>query len=396
MNGDAYAADNCNNSTDGCTGDGSAKNLNYIANGYYYTVDFTGSGTVNLQAFDPAFTNVGDYCTDSSANLTAASNLPSVPGYPQGDNAVGKADWLKRYAPVTNQNNQQDPGYRYCTGDIIFGSGPVPTTTYTVLKATVPGQPSTATPVCQKSYPGYSGDVSTVLGTGGTVAGAPARLSTYFRQWDTLCQVSGNAGDEYFIQISTDHGSAGHNRFALRATTSAGTAASQVKVAGNTYMGIYANVGGGQTSQFYLARVPTAAAGHTLVLNFFDIGDAAADPSNQLQVIPPIDSNVGSTFSGCKWTGSGNDALGYGVNTASAPWGPLTAITACKITGVNAGGTWNGQWSTVTIPIPSNYTCSDADPLGCWLKINYTFASNINDTTSWNAYLLGDPVRLTQ
>ena len=50
----------------------------------------------------------------------------------------------------------------------------------------------------------------------------------------------------------------------------------------------------------------------------------------------------------------------------------------------------------MTIPIPSNYTCNDNDPLGCWLKINYIFPAGVNDTTSWNAYLLGDPVRLTE
>jgi hypothetical protein len=394
-NGDAYAADNCNTSTDGCTGSGNGKNINYVANGYYYVVDFTGAGTVDLQAFDPAFVHVGDNCNDGSANLAGAAALNSVPSYPQGNNALGKLDWAKRYAPVTT-SSQTDAGLRYCTGDNLFDSGPAPATTYTVLKAVVPGQPSTAQPVCQVTYPGYKGDLAAMLGTNGMVAGAPGPLSTYFRQWNTLCQVSGNTGDEYFIQISTDHGSAGHNRFALRAETSAGTAASQVTVAGNTYMGIYANVGGGQLSQFYLARVPSAASGHTLVLNFYDIGDAAGDPTNSLQIVPPTDSNVGANFTGCKWTGSGNDAIGYGINTTSAPWGPLTGITDCKISSVNYGGTWNGQWSTITIPIPTNYTCNDADQLGCWLKINYKFASSINDTTSWNAYLLGDPVRLTQ
>jgi hypothetical protein len=399
QNGDAYAADYCNTSTDGCSATGNGKNLDYVANGYYYAVDFTAAGTVNLEAFDPAFTNVGDYCNDGTTRLAAAAALPNVPNYPQG--ATNTADIGKRYAPVTNTGNQQDPGYRYCTGDQIFknadgSTGPPPTTTFTVLEAVVPGQPSTATQVCQKTYAGYTGDISGLLGSGGTVPGGSAALATYFRQWNTICQVSGDAGDEYFIQISTDHGSAGHNRFALRATTSAGTAASQVTVAGNTYMGIYANVGGGQTSQFHLARVPSAAAGHTLVLNFFDIGDASAP--GQLQVVPPVDSNVGATFSGCKWSGdSAHGALGFGVNTASAPWGTMGAINTCLITGVNASGTtWNGQWNTVTIPIPSNYTCNDSDQLGCWLKINYTFQAGVNDTTSWNAHLLGDPVRLTQ
>jgi hypothetical protein len=341
---------------------------------------------------------VGDNCNDGSTNLAAAASLPAVPNYPQGNLPL---DWSKRYAPVTSAGNQADPGYQYCTGDQIFANadgttGPPPATTYTVLKAVVPGQPSSAQPVCEVSYPGYTGDVSGLLGTGGTAPGASAPLATYFRQWNTLCQISGTAGDEYFIEISTDHGSSGHNRFALRAETPAGTPANQVTLAGNTYMGLYANVGGGQTSRFYLARVPSAAKGHTLVLNFFDIGDATGNPNNSLQIIPPTDSNVGSTFSNCKWTGSGNDALGYSNNTHAAPWGDFNVITDCKISGVNNGGTWNGQWSTITIPIPGDYTCADADAEGCWLKINYLFQAGINDTTSWNAYLLGDPVRLTQ
>ena len=52
--------------------------------------------------------------------------------------------------------------------------------------------------------------------------------------------------------------------------------------------------------------------------------------------------------------------------------------------------------STVTIPIPFGYTRQDRDPEGCWLKLNYLFAGGVSDTTSWNAFLLGDPVRLTQ
>jgi hypothetical protein len=47
----------------------------------------------------------------------------------------------------------------------------------------------------------------------------------------------------------------------------------------------------------------------------------------------------------------------------------------------------------VTVPIPGNYTCNDPDPKGWWVKGNYEFAGGVQDTTSSNAYLLGDPVR---
>jgi Flp pilus assembly protein TadG len=397
-NGDAYAADNCDGTTDGCSSSGSGANLDYNAQGYYYTVDFKNTATVNLQAFDPAFVAVGDFCTNSGTNnLLAASNLPRVPGYPAAEGGPTSTDIKKRYLPVTTQSDQSDPGYKYCNGDILF-SGPPPTTTYTVLKTAVPGTAAGAQPVCSVTYPGFSGDLAAALGAGTTVAGAPGPLASYFRQWVTLCPVTGQAGDQYLIEVSTDRNSSGHNRFSLRGETQDGHAA-PVAIAGNAYMGIYANVGGGQLTQFYLARVPTAAAKHTLVLNFFDIGDASSQGT--LQVIPPADdtapSAAGGVFNGCQWTGNGNGAIGFAANTKNAPWGIFSNINQCIVPGVNApGSTWNGQWSTVTVPIPADYTCNDSDPNGCWLKINYRFTGGVNDTTSWNASLLGDPVRLVK
>ena len=149
-------------------------------------------------------------------------------------------------------------------------------------------------------------------------------------------------------------------------------------------------------------RLPTASKGHTLVLNLYDIGDANDGVTGTLQVIPPPDSNVGATFGNtCRWTGdSVNGAIAYAANTQTPPWGPLDSshtITACKITNVNdVHAHWNAQWSTVQIPIPANYSCNDGSPQGCWVTINYLFNGVVHDVTSWNAFLLGDPVRLTQ
>jgi hypothetical protein len=402
QNGDAYAAGYCGGSTDGCSGTGANKNLDHKPDGYFYAVDFNDTATVNLQAFDPGFVQVGDNCQDGTANLAGAAALTDVPDYPEGD--TNTTDIAKRYAPVPGGAAQTNPGYQYCTGDNIFTNngvtGPAPATTFTVLKSTVPGDPNAATPVagCDPiTYPGYSGNLVPLLNSGGAVPGTSVPLATYFRQWVNLCQITGQAGDEYFIQINTDANSQGHNRFSLRAVTTGGQAA-PVNLAANSYMGMYANVGG-QSTQFFLARVPTAAAHHTLVLNFFDIGDAAAGSTGTLKILPPSDSTgIGASFSGCTWTGAAaSGALGYSNQTPVGPWGPATAINDCVINGVNdVSANWNGQWSTVTIPIPSGYTCHDDDPQGCWVKINYQFTGGISDTTSWNAFLLGDPVRLTK
>ncbi len=136
--GDAYAANWCDIPTDGCNGSGNGLNLDYTANGYYYTVDFTSAATVNLQAFDPAFVHVGNLCSDSSTTqLGVASNLTNVPSYPQG--ATNTSDIHKRFQPVANTNDPTDPGYQYCTGDQQFpnsaGVNVAPATTYSVLKA---------------------------------------------------------------------------------------------------------------------------------------------------------------------------------------------------------------------------------------------------------------------
>ena len=402
--GDAYAADWCDTSggnlvTDGCSAAGDGNNNDFKPEGYFYAVDFKSAATVNLQAFDPAFVHVGQLCQDSPAvNLTGAAALANIPSYPEG--ATNTADIQKRFQGVTDPNVPSDPGLQYCTGDNNFpnsaGNNVAPATTYKVLKAMVPGDPSSAQQVCAPiTYPGYSGDVSVPLAAGTTLPGAPAAFATYFRQWVTLCSVSGQPGDEYFIQVSTDNG-AGSNHFSLRGVTS-GNSAGPVTIAGNTYMGIYANVGSAQRTNFYVVRIPTAAKGHILVLNFYDIGDA--NSQGTLTIVPPTDSNIGGSFpdNACTWTGdSTNGAQGYAPNTPSDPWGPLTGIAGCTIPGVNGGGRWNAQWSTVRIPIPSNYTCNDSDPNGCWITINYLFAGVVHDVTSWNAFLIGAPVRLTK
>src|SRR6185437_10381989 len=94
--------------------------------------------------------------------------------------------WQQRYAPVPSDktNDQTYPAFQYCTGDNLFTS-PGPATTYTVLKATVPGQPSAAQPVagCPPiTFPSFTGDIAAALSGGVTPDGAPAPFVKYFRQ----------------------------------------------------------------------------------------------------------------------------------------------------------------------------------------------------------------------
>ena len=87
-------------------------------------------------------------------------------------------------------------------------------------------------------------------------------------------------------------------------------------------MGIYANATAADT-QFYLTRLLPGEAGKTLVLQFFDTGDAST--AGEIQVLPPPDSNVsGGTFTSCRYT---------------APPGNSTApVALCSVTSVIAVG----------------------------------------------------------
>jgi Flp pilus assembly protein TadG len=402
-NGDAYQGGGCG-SADACsqpppdTSCGySGNNSDYVCDGYFYTVHVpTGGSAVTLQAFDPGFVAVGDTCgsNDDASNLKGADALTKaqVQGWP-----ASVADNLSaRYMYVTDASNANDPGSRYCTGDHNFGD-PNITTTYTVLgPATVPGDPSSVptTPICTKSYPGFDGNLAAQLVSSTTMAvtvnGAASAeyLGQYFRQWDNLCPSSINtvAGD-YFIEVQTNLTTTGqpttagngHNRFALRAT-----GGSNIGIYGNGKMGIYANVGGGALTQFYLARLLPGDAGHTLTLSLFDIGDGGS--TGTLTIVPPPDaSNNGSSVSliGC--------TMQLGTGSAYQ----ATNGSGCQIIGVNTAA-YGGKWLTIQVPIPSGYTCTVANPNNCWFRINYQFSGYINDTTSWTASLGGDPVRIVE
>ena len=205
----------------------------------------------------------------------------------------------------------------------------------------------------------------------------PQYLGAYFRQWFTLCTITGAANTDYFLQVNGDSTGNGNNNFAIRAS---GGTAGAVSVYGNGKMAMFANAGAGVSTQFYLTRIPTSDAGHTLALNLFDIGDAAGGSTGTLTVVPPTDSNVGAAFSGC---------------TASSTSFSPTINSSCALTNVSSTN-YQGRWITVNVPIPSNYTCTDGSATGCWFRINYLFTGGVNDVTSWSAVLGGDPVRIVQ
>jgi Flp pilus assembly protein TadG len=409
--GDAYQSALCGGGVDNCPSGGS--NADYDSKGYFYGIDVPvgATGALNVQVFDPAYVMVGDNCTDGDAvaslNKAAALSAASIPGY------SGAVTPAVRYASGSAS--------AYCTGDMSYFSDSSnnlnPWTTWTLRSPDASGWDPTNNPiVCQAQFPGVFPERTTDLPNSGTVSSdrlsdllkqstnypgvTPAmRFNDFFRRWVTLCSVATPISGTYFLQVQTNFkidgtaapNAGGANRYAIQVGLGTNYATSNgLRLYGNARMGIYANATGADT-RFYLTRILPGEAGKVLVLQFFDTGDASS--AGDISVLPPPDSNVASgTFASCKYTAPPGNSTG-------PPWGTLvTTASGCKVTGVSSGGGWDGQWITYEIPIPSSYDCDDTIATGCWTRLKFTYpaGTTVNDTTSWVAYVLGEPVRLIQ
>ena len=72
-------------------------------------------------------------------------------------------------------------------------------------------------------------------------------------------------------------------------------------------------------------------------------------------------------------------------------------LTNCSAPLNQSGGVSlnNGKTETIIIPIPSDYTCNSNSFGGCWYRVVVAFASGtVHDVTTWDATIIGDPVRL--
>lgn len=354
--GDAVQAKVCASKTgmDGCAG---STNTDYDPNGYFYTVHVAKPGSVAIQLFDPVWVKVGDTCKDDVFSGADKASNPFV------------SNPSTRYASGTSGE--------YCTGDKLFGGSTLMQTQFTVrAPSDTPWDPLSFAPIggCQRTYGGYQGQLVNVLDQGKSTYD-PA-IARYFRTWTTLCTVTATQPGDYLIQVKSNglgaDSAKATNRFSIRATSSAGNDA--VSVSGRQQMAIYSNKPSNVT-QFYLARVPSSAAGQVLNVRLYDVGDSTQ--TGKIKFLAPPDSGV--TFTGCVGNSPGPGAMpdcSFSVPT----------------------DTYDGKWVTVSVPIPTGYKCADDDASSCWVRLAYDYGSGSapTDTTTWRASLAGDPVRLVQ
>jgi Putative Flp pilus-assembly TadE/G-like len=188
------------------------------------------------------------------------------------------------------------------------------------------------------------------------------------------CWTQSGAGI-YILQIKhQDPGNtvdrAGLNRYAVRATGSG------AKLFALGDFSIYNNASG-TTTAFYLAEVPTYYHGKTFVVELYDAGESAANGT--LQVVSPS----GSVF-------TGGECRIYSRNNPSVPWTlQQTIAVGSPCQELVTPNEYNGRWLKFEMDLPSTYSCAT-----CWWKMNYVYTSAVNDTTTWRAYMIGNPIHL--
>jgi hypothetical protein len=390
--GDAFAAGWCTDPDDGKGIDGCSipnstaanpgTNTQYDPNGYVYTVRVTQPGLLTLQGYDMAWVATGDHCSDNLAGASGVTNsfVPTA------------ADAKVRYATGDSA---------YCTGDTQAGypegDDSILSTRVTVRNpAATSINPLDGTPLCNplnlkgwgvqydapSTYARPNPKVITPLNLSALLNGKSpsydSTLAEYFHRWAPLCpgSVWVTPGD-YSIQVQTFNGG-GQNRFAIRASLSSGN--QYVSVFANGKESVFNNVNNG-TSEFFLVRLGSGTASHTLTLGFFDMGDATKPVS--ATVLQPDSSTLAA---GQPWPG----CIGIGPTGGPAPGSGLSQCTVTTTAATNGG-----RWQYVQVPIPANYECNqDADQSKCWVKIRLTTAAAQADTTTWTASMDGDPVRI--
>jgi hypothetical protein len=397
--GDRFATRWCASYASGCV---QGRNIDYYDGDgqpwYFYRISVRSPvASMSVQIFDPALVDVGDQCERLEHRSATDSHWP---GADQANRYV--TDATTRYA-FGSAGTVPSNGGEFCTGDSVpieSAGKALAVTSFALHSPTSSGNPWRA-PVlanCVRQFAGWSLTPSKLTSALTSTAANDQQLQRVFRQWITLCTITAPEVGDYLLQVRTNIGfgtatparmadpsedgnllGVGQNRFAIR-VSSPGAQASVV-VSALERMPLFTNASGAHTT-FLLARVPTFAAGSSLRVEFFDLGDAQAPV--QVLVRPPAGARGLGALS-C-W------ALGDVRGSPSAP----LALPTCSLEGVSVNSGFNGVTQAMEISIPRDYACADDVPTDCWFTVDINYPTAARDTTTWTAVLQGDPVRLVR
>ena len=113
------------------------------------------------------------------------------------------------------------------------------------------------------------------------------------------------------------------------------------------------------------------------IVELYDPCDAQANVSNKIHILDP----------------SGTDLASCGVYTrdeVTDSWTSLGTFSPCVIDATRSANDYNGKWLKVEVNLPDTYNCGT----WCWWKVRYEYGGTASDTTTWRAYMEGNPVHL--
>lgn len=206
--------------------------------------------------------------------------------------------------------------------------------------------------------------------------------TTFENTWRTICAIDGTVPPgKYLLRVEVPDKGGFANRYALRVTASSAT---KPRIAAYGDMSMYNNIASG-TANFFLAEVGPEHQGKQFEVSLYDPGEVAGN--GYIDLMRPD----GTVATNCRLVTTNEVSGGASAQNAN--------IANCTVqTAISGAAQFNGERVTLRIAIPTNYTCTRGriDNQGCWWKIRYRINAQANDTTTWSARILGDPVHLIE
>jgi hypothetical protein len=189
-------------------------------------------------------------------------------------------------------------------------------------------------------------------------------------EWFRMCRVQNPVAGLYVLRLTNFSNRGGNNGYAVLAHTNGVDSGSSVfpQMFALNYMSIYSNA---NNATVYLADVQPVHAGKTLVLEFFDPGEADGN-TGTMRILPP----PGVPATNCSWSATnGNSGSNCTITTTA-----------------NGNALFNSHWITVNIRLPDAnvYNCTT----DCFWRVNLQLGNSSHDRTTWTAKVIGNPVHL--
>jgi Flp pilus assembly protein TadG len=408
-NGDRYATKNCDGSNTDCdvpNNVGYDSNKEYRPNGYFWVVrveEGAVGSPISLQIYDPAYIRTESDC----------SALPDVDANGATGGVNGIFNNMSPWAPDALVRYDNDitaaeaaTSAIYCPGDRLDNSndGVGMTTSFGLRYPSPTLDPMKADPYpnCARQFAGRTSSISAgELATGGSFN---LDLTRNLHQWVELCSFTPLTAGDYYLQVRTnismgsdiytstpnEETQPGVNAFALRANVDPIAKAQYVAISGWERMPIRVNAQSG-TPTFNLIQVLSNAADKNFEFSFYDVGDGLGGATGTVKILYPLGARLGGTLV-ADGTSPAECEATYPGGTSGQADEVLTSCTADITSNKN-----DRRVEKITVQVPGDYTCDYTSLGSCWFRARIDYkTSTPTDTTTWDAFINGDSVRLVR